>query len=161
MVVANDGSPTFLCEPDTTSAIDVTLHSLDLPVTWRISPSADGSDHYPIHIDFNEELASNSRIKKVICWDDFRSALDSANGDPLDAIARYLELATRSVGVPANILTQTCRCTTSWQRGNGHSGNTVGAAQQRINTRSRKLAGRFSGTVDGYDEHSGLRSVNH
>lgn len=103
LVVANDGSPTFLRGPVTTNAIDVTFHTPDLPVTWRTSGSTEGSDHFPIHIGLDGESRSNSRIKKVICWDDFRSALLASTGDPVDAIAKYLELATKTVRVPAGM----------------------------------------------------------
>lgn len=75
-VVANNGSPTFLRSPVTTSAIDVTFHTPDLPVTWRTSGSTEGSDHFPIHIGLDGESRS---------------------------IATCLEIATKTLCVPAGM----------------------------------------------------------
>lgn len=50
LVVANNGSPTFLIGHSTVSCIYVTPHTPDLPVIWRTDSSTEGSDHFPIHI---------------------------------------------------------------------------------------------------------------
>ncbi|KAG0417347.1 hypothetical protein HPB47_005676 [Ixodes persulcatus] len=43
LVVANDGSPTFFRPPCTFSAINVTAHSAEIPLSWRVAADTMGN----------------------------------------------------------------------------------------------------------------------
>lgn len=93
------GIPTFFRPPDYSSAIDITFHSPELPITWHAESNTERSDHFPIHIGFGEEARVNTIIKNVICWNKFRAALLLETGDSLEAIIRSLERATKRVRI--------------------------------------------------------------
>lgn len=101
LVIGNDGSHTLLRRHLSTSVIDLTLHSPELPVEWKISPSTEGSDHFSISISLGSGTRSESRNAKVVCWDKFCSELLLSRCDPAQAIVQAQEVATLRVNVPA------------------------------------------------------------
>lgn len=101
LCIANTGEHTFLSST-TTSAIDLTLHSADLPVTWRTESDTQGSDHFPIHISICDVSQNNTRTVRIVCWDSFRATLLLETGDPIAAITRALQRATKTIRVPCS-----------------------------------------------------------
>lgn len=97
LVLANDGSPTFTDHTHET-AIDLTLHSPELKITWNIEADTWGSDHFPILIHAGRK-ACGKEERRVTVWDTFRAALGTTN-DIVDDIRTALGRATLSTSSP-------------------------------------------------------------
>lgn len=102
LVVANDGSPTFYRPPSSLSAIDITVHSLDLNITWEISADTMGSDHFPIYVSIEGYRPKYQRSFSVTHWDRFRSTLNIHKGDIITAIKESKTAATVNIQLPDN-----------------------------------------------------------
>lgn len=102
-VVANNRDSTFLRCHSTTSAIDVTMHTPDLPVTWQTDCDTEESDYFPIHIGLGEHNQRLSPLLTVVHWDKFRSELLLTTRDPASAIAVSIKKFDKSVRVLASL----------------------------------------------------------
>lgn len=72
-----------------------------LPGIPRLASRAE-TIYFPIRIGCAENSCSSSRIKRTIWWDDSPKAL-AATGDLIHAIARSLQISTRTERVSANM----------------------------------------------------------
>ncbi|KAM7313868.1 uncharacterized protein ISCGN_003655 [Ixodes scapularis] len=99
LVVANDGSPTFFRPPCTFSAIDVTAHSPEIPLSWRVAADTMGSDHLPVFIDIIGLQRPGVHEISVIHWDRFRDNLGRSTRPLLEAISDAAKEATIKASV--------------------------------------------------------------
>ncbi|KAM7285648.1 uncharacterized protein ISCGN_032536 [Ixodes scapularis] len=102
LVVANDGSPTFFRPPCTFSAIDVTAHSPEIPLSWRVAADTMGSDHFPVFIDIIGLQRPGVHEVSVIHWDRFRDNLGRSTRPLLEAISDAAKEATIKATVPTS-----------------------------------------------------------
>ncbi|KAM7312050.1 uncharacterized protein ISCGN_008955 [Ixodes scapularis] len=102
LVVANDGSPTFFRPPCTFSAIDVTAHSPEIPLSWRVAADTMGSDHFPVFIDIIGLQRPGVHEISVIHWDRFRDNLGRSTRPLLEAISDAAKEATIKASVPTS-----------------------------------------------------------
>lgn len=72
LVVANDGFSTFFRLLCTFSAIDVTAHSPEIPLSWWVASDTTGSDHLSVFIDIK---GLHCLEVSVIQWGRFRDNL--------------------------------------------------------------------------------------
>ncbi|XP_064479101.1 uncharacterized protein LOC135392315 [Ornithodoros turicata] len=75
LLVANTGEITFY-RPPVSSAIDVTLHTPDVPAHWEVGMDSWGSDHFPIDVTLAYKHQDPKRRTTIIVWDSFRASLD-------------------------------------------------------------------------------------
>lgn len=87
LLVSSDGKPAFLHPKVLTSAINITFHTTDLPVSWRPTPDTEGSDHLPILIGLDGGLRNPTRTRSVPNCNLFPSLLLTLTDDPVTAIA--------------------------------------------------------------------------
>ncbi|XP_040073105.1 uncharacterized protein LOC120845332 [Ixodes scapularis] len=102
LAVANDGSPTFFRPPCTFSAIDVTAHSPEIPLSWRVAADTMGSDHFPVFIDIIGLQRPGVHEISVIHWDRFRDNLGRSTRPLLEAISDAAKEATIKASVPTS-----------------------------------------------------------
>ncbi|XP_064485972.1 uncharacterized protein LOC135398500 [Ornithodoros turicata] len=102
LLVANTGEITFY-RPPVSSAIDVTLHTLDVPAHWEVGMDSWGSDHFPIDVTLAYKHRAPKRRTTIVVWDSFRACLDGtpASQDICENIRTVLAAATKSGTAPA------------------------------------------------------------
>lgn len=99
LLVANTGEPTFIRAPHS-SAIDVTLHTPDVPAHWEIGMDTWGSDHFPISITLAHKQHAPKRKLAVVNWSKFRTLLASDSKlDITEDITTALKAATSTIAV--------------------------------------------------------------
>lgn len=101
LVIANDGSPTFFRPPATYSALDLTLHSTDIQLSWVVAPDTFGSDHFPIFITLpiTGIQACHKVRRPVIHWDAFRKVFNPSSPHLEQEIKACIKASTKLCSV--------------------------------------------------------------
>lgn len=79
LILLNDGSPTLLSTRGTYTAIDLSIASPTLAqgLEWHVHPSTEGSDHFPIFISSDIQIASVKKLTRYVeskaDWNKFRA----------------------------------------------------------------------------------------
>ncbi|XP_064475641.1 uncharacterized protein LOC135389534 [Ornithodoros turicata] len=102
LAVANSGAATFFRPPSSYSAIDISIYSPGLHVTWDAGKDTMGSDHFPIFLTLphsTSNLAPPPRFRhSVTHWDRYRSLLNLDNSsDITTAIQSSLKGTTSAI----------------------------------------------------------------